>query len=44
MENLYLYKVNEQYSKYMYEKNKKVIKSFEEKRKRPFVRNCIRNK
>ena len=37
MENLYLYRVNEEYSKYIYESNNKVMRNFESKTKRPYV-------
>lgn len=37
MKNLYLYRIDEEYSKYMYEENNKVMKNFDTKRGRPYI-------
>lgn len=37
MEDLHLYRITEEYSKYMYEENNKAMKSFESKRRRPYI-------
>ncbi len=44
MSNMKLYRISENYSKYLYEENNKVLKSFDNKGIRPFVRNYISNK
>lgn len=44
MKNLDLYRIEEEYAKYMHEKENKVMKAFENKKTRPFIRDNIRNK
>ncbi len=40
MEKIHLYKIDEKYSEYIYEENNKVMKSFSNKKTRPFIRYC----
>ena len=37
MENLHLYRITEEYSRYIYEENNKVMKNFATKRRRPYI-------